>query len=249
MIGSRLLVTRLAPSPPPASSARPTSAPARTATHSIRTSRPSRGFSGCVPGVAATSRSGSPAAEVVAGEPGFARSPGPIGASARRESARGREAALASAPAGAVDIVRPRGIGLAVRADSTAPAGAAGVVDVRRVGLRFPAGASVSFVAPANSEGVAAPPGATASAFGVGNSWVGLGVGVGFGVGAGAGSGAATGGGDAAGGAGAGAGAGAGTGAGGAAGAGGGVGAARGGRSESGSTYVSASPTRIPRWT
>jgi len=73
--------------------------------------------------------------------------------------------------------------------------------------------------------------------------------GVGFGAGAGAGSGAATGGGDAAGGAGAGAGAGAGTGAGGAAGAGGRVGAARSGRSESGSTYVSASPTRIPRWT
>ncbi|CAN5316953.1 hypothetical protein BH20ACT13_BH20ACT13_02370 [soil metagenome] len=40
-----------------------------------------------------------------------------------------------------------------------------------------------------------------------------------------------------------------GAGAGGAAGAGGGVGAARGGSKDSGSTYVSSSPTRTPRWT
>ena len=79
--------------------------------------------------------------------------------------------------------------------------------------------------------------------------------GAGAGPGAASGGGGADTGGEAAGGVGVGAGigtgagAGAGTGAGGAAGAGGGVGAARGGRSESGSTYVSASPTRIPRWT
>jgi hypothetical protein len=48
---------------------------------------------------------------------------------------------------------------------------------------------------------------------------------------------------------GAGAGAGPGSAAGGAAGAGGGVGVARGGSRERGSTYVSPSPTRIPRWT
>ena len=248
MIGSRFPVTRRAPSPPTASSARPKRAPARTTTLSIAMMRPSRAFSGCVRGVAATSRSSSPAAEVVAIGPGFARSTGPIDATAARcESARGRDAALASMPARAVDVVRPRGIGLAVRADSTAPAGAAGVVDVRRVGPTIPTCVSASLVAPAELAG------ATASAIGVGDSWVGLGVGVGVGVGvgtgAGAGSGAPTGGGDAVGSAGAGAGAGAGTGAGGAAGAGGGVGAARGGRSESGSTYVSASPTRIPRWT
>jgi len=40
-----------------------------------------------------------------------------------------------------------------------------------------------------------------------------------------------------------------GAGAGGAAGAGGGMGAARGGSKDSGSTYVSSSPTRTPRWT
>lgn len=64
------------------------------------------------------------------------------------------------------------------------------------------------------------------------------------GAGDGAGGGAAAAGGDA------GAGVGCGAGAGGAAGAGGGlVGAPRGGSSESGSTYVSPSPTRMPRWT
>lgn len=64
------------------------------------------------------------------------------------------------------------------------------------------------------------------------------------GAGDGAGGGAAAAGGDA------GAGVGCGAGAGGAAGAGGGlVSAPRGGSSESGSTYVSPSPTRMPRWT
>ena len=74
----------------------------------------------------------------------------------------------------------------------------------------------------------------------------GAGAGVGAGVGAGAGAGAgagcsATGGG--------GGGAGEGTVAGGAAGAGGGLEALRGGSKPSGSTYVSPSPTRMPRWT
>jgi hypothetical protein len=68
----------------------------------------------------------------------------------------------------------------------------------------------------------------------------GCGVGGGAGTGAGAGSGGAAGGGAEVGG---------GVGAGAAAGAGGGLGALRGGSRPSGSTYVSPSPTRIPRWT
>lgn len=75
----------------------------------------------------------------------------------------------------------------------------------------------------------------------------GAGRGTAGGAGAGAGSGAGAGGDAPTGGSGAGAGAG-GAGAGGAAG-GGGVGAARGGSRDSGSTYVSPSPTRMPRWT
>jgi len=255
MIGSRFEATCFTPSPPTASSARPKRAPARTTALSVVMLRPPRALSGCVWGTAATSVSGSPAADVVAIGSGFARLRGPIGATARRpESARGRVAAPVCTRAGTVGVVRAWGSSSAVWADSTAPAGAARV-DVRRVGLRCPTCVSASLVAPPELAG------ATASAIGAGDSWVGLGgglglglelglgAGVGAGAGAGAGSGAATGGGDAAGGAGAGEGAGAGTGAGGAAGAGGGVGAARGGRSESGSVYVSASPTRTPRWT
>ena len=74
-----------------------------------------------------------------------------------------------------------------------------------------------------------------------GGAGAGCGVGGGAGTGAGAGSGWAA--------AGGGAEAGGGVGAGAAAGAGGGLGALRGGSRPSGSTYVSPSPTRIPRWT
>ena len=81
----------------------------------------------------------------------------------------------------------------------------------------------------------------------VGSAAVGAGAGCGAGEGAGTGAGAGAGSGWAA--VGGGAETGGGVGAGGAAGAGGGLGALRGGSRPSGSTYVSPSPTRMPRWT
>ena len=101
----------------------------------------------------------------------------------------------------------------------------------------------------ASGEATAKLPGAWATgAAGSGSTGAGAGAGAGVGAGAGAGVGAGLGAGCAATGGGGVAGEG-GRVAGGAAGAGGGLEALRGGSKPSGSTYLSPSPTRIPRWT
>jgi hypothetical protein len=107
----------------------------------------------------------------------------------------------------------------------------------------FSAGASDAMTTrPGRASGILAPVaplGAVAAAGGLPGSETGVAAGGGTAAGGDAGCSAAGGG----------AGAGGGLEAGGAAGAGGGLGALRGGSSPSGSTYVSPSPTLIPRWT
>lgn len=125
-----------------------------------------------------------------------------------------------------------------------------------RVGLDDSARAGrlvdVSPARPVSSATGAGTEGAPTLTDGVAGSGVGAGVGPATGAeaGTGAGAGAGTGAGAEVGtGAGSGAGVGAGTGSGAGGAVGGGGGAARGGRSDRGSTYVSPSASRIPRWT